>query len=72
MPFPRRASDGDTTDRPHGGRAPVFTLRRYRQGIALRFLALRRSDKSICDPPGDQAASTTRASQAFRVGRAAV
>ena len=23
MPFPRRASDGDAPDRPHGGRVPL-------------------------------------------------
>ena len=47
MPFPRRASDGNATARP-----PVFTLRLRRQGIALRFLSLCRSEKSKCDPPG--------------------
>ena len=50
MPFPRRASDGDAP--ASVGRAPVFTPERCRQGIALRFLSLCRSDKSICDPPG--------------------
>jgi len=33
------------------GRAPVFTPGRCRQGIALLFLSLCQSGKSICDPP---------------------
>ena len=36
---------------PFPGRAPVFTVGLRRQGSALRFLSLRRSDKSIGDPP---------------------